>query len=238
MNREPPLPPELWARTPPEVQVYIHALEARVVALEATVQRLEAVVQHLAATIQQLQEQVRQDSRTSSRPPSSDPPQAGSKRPHREPSGRRPGGQPGHEGQSRSLMCTEAVAVMLPVKPERCRRCQYPWCGEDPQPQRHQVTEIPPMKPVVTEYRLYRLVCQVCGEATRAEWPAGVAPGGFGPRVQAITARCTGAYHRSKRTTQRVLEELFGVSMGWGTVANLEPATGQALTTPVVETRA
>jgi transposase len=78
----------------------------------------------------------------------------------------------------------------------------------------------------------------VCGEATRAEVPAGVPAGGFGPRVQAITALCTGAYHLSKRTTQTVLADLFGVSMGLGTVANLEQATAQVLAEPVAEARA
>ena len=38
--------------------------------------------------------------------------------------------------------------------------------------------------------------------------------GGFGPRVQAIAALCTAAAHWSKRTTQRALEDLFGVQMG------------------------
>ena len=71
----------------------------------------------------------------------------------------------------------EAVDVVLPVKPMCCRRCQHPLQGEDPQPQRHQVTEIPPVKPVVTEYQLHRLVCPACGEATRAEVPAGVPTG-------------------------------------------------------------
>jgi transposase len=100
------------------------------------------------------------------------------------------------------------------VKPERCLRCQPPLAGEDPVPQRHQVTDIPPVKPVVTEYQLHQLVCPVCGDVSRAELPAGVPTGGFGPRVQAITALCTGAYHLSKRTTQSVLEDLFGVSNG------------------------
>jgi transposase len=59
--------------------------------------------------------------------------------------------------------------------------------------------------------------------------------GGCGPRAQAITALCTGAYHLSKRTTQRVLEDLFGVSMGLGPVANLEQATAQALAEPVAK---
>ena len=56
------------------------------------------------------------------------------------------------------------------------------------------------MQPVVTEYQLHRLVCPAGGAATRVELPAGMPAGGFGPRVQAITALCTGAYHLSKRT--------------------------------------
>jgi transposase len=219
-----PLPPEIWERIPPEAQAYIRALESRVAALEATVQ--------------QLREQVQRTSRTSSRPPSSDPPQALGKRPRREPTGRRPGGQPGHEGQARALVPVEEVDVVVPVKPERCHHCQHPLQGEEPHPQRHQVTEIPPMKPVVTEYQLHHLVCPACGEETRAEVPAGVPTGGFGPRVQAITALCTGAYHLSKRTTQRALEDMFGVQMGLGTIANLEHATVPAVAEPVAEARA
>src|SRR5688572_29486253 len=231
MDTKSPLPPEVWERTPVEAQEYIHALEARIAMLEAIVQRLQATVQHLT-------ERLQQDSQTSSRPPSSDPPQATGKRPRREPSGRRPGGQPGHEGQARVLVPVEQVEVVIPVKPERCPRCQHPLGGEDLQPQRHQVTEIPPVRPVITEYQLHRLVCAVCGEVTRAEVPAGVATGGFGPRVQAIAALCTGAYHLSKRTTQSVLEDLFGLSMSLGTVANLEHATVQAVAAPVAEARA
>jgi hypothetical protein len=76
MTSERPFSPELWDQTPAAVQDYIHALEARVTALEAIVQRLEATVQHVP-------ERLPQDSRTSSRPPSSDPPQATAKRPRR-----------------------------------------------------------------------------------------------------------------------------------------------------------
>ena len=223
MNANLPFPQELWEQTPVEVQAYLRALEARVVALEASVPHLT--------------ERLQQDSRTSSRPPSSDPPQATAKRPRHEPSGRRPGGQPGHEGQARALVPATAVDVVRPVKPERCQRCQHPLHGEDPQPERHQVTEIPPVPPVVTEYQGQRVLCPACGEAPRAALPAGVPMGGFGPRVQAIAALCTGAYHLSKRTTQQVLEDLFGVAMGLGTIANLEQATVQAGATPGAEAR-
>jgi transposase len=231
MDTKLPLPPEVWERTPIEAQEYIRGLEARVAVLEAMVQRLQVTIQHLT-------EQLQQDSRTSSRPPSSDPPQASAKRPRREPGGRRPGGQPGHEGQARALVPVDHVDVVIPVKPEWCPRCQHPLHGEDPQPQRHQVAEIPPMRPVITEYQLHRLVCPACGEATRPAIPPGVPTGGFGPRVQAVAALCTGAYHLSKRTTQSVLEDLFGLPLSLGTIANLEQATVRAVAEPVAAARA
>jgi transposase len=230
MTAQRPFSQALWDQTPAAVQDYLQGLEARVAALEEAVQRLEAMVR-------QLREHVQQDSRTSSRPPSSDSPQAMAKRPRRDPTGRRPGGQPGHEGHTRALVPVEEVDVVVPVTPERCRHCQHPLQGEDLQPQRHQVTEIPPVKPVVTEYQWHQVVCPACGEATRAVLPAGVPTGGFGPRLQATTALCTGGYHLSKRATQSLLDDLFGVELGLGTIANLEQATTAAVAEPVAEAR-
>jgi hypothetical protein len=81
------------------------------------------------------------------------------------------------------LVPIEQVDVLISVRLERCTRCQFPMHGEDGQTQRHYVTKIPAVKPRVTEYQLHRLVCGVCGAATRAELPVGVLIGGFGPRV-------------------------------------------------------
>ena len=155
MNTTPPFPPELWEQTPLAVREYIRTLEARVAELEAMVQRLL--------------ERLQQDSQNSSRPPSSDPPQALAQRARRGPSGRKRGGQPGHPGQTRALVPIEEVDTVVPGKPQQCQRCQHPLQGEDPQPYRHQVTEVPPIKPVVTEYQLHQLRCPVCGMPTRAE---------------------------------------------------------------------
>ena len=131
----------------------------------------------------------------------------------------------------------ERVAVVIPVKPARCSRGQHPWPGEDGQPQRQQVTEIPPVKPSVTEYQRQRLVCPVGGETTGAQWPVGVPSGEFGPRGQAVTAWCTGAYHLSKRPTQRVRADLVGMASSLGTLARLEQSTAQAVAEPVAEAR-
>ena len=223
------LSPDIWERTPPEVQAYIRALELRLSALEARVQALQ---QENRA----LQERLKQNSRNSSRPPSSDPPQ--SPRPPRPRSGRRRGGQPGHPGYTRPLIPVEEVDEVVVLKPDLCGGCQEPLWGDDPTPFRHQVIEIPPIQPMVTEYQWHQLVCPACGETTRAPWPEGVPSGTYGPRVHATVALCTGSYRLSKRTTQQVMDDLFGVPMSVGTISQSEKLTTEVLAEPVEEARA
>jgi transposase len=231
MDTHPILPPALWDRTPPEVQVYIRALEARLAALE----ELETRLQSLQAQVRMLEEQLNQTSRNSSRPPSSDPP--GSPRPKRRAGQRRRGGQPGHRGHSRSLLPIEEVTEVVPLKPERCAGCQTPLRGDDPSPFRHQVIEIPPIRPVVTEYQWHQLVCPACGETTRAPWPDGVPSGTYGARVHATVALCTGSYRLSKRTTAEVMADLFGVPMSVGMISESEKLTTTVVAEPVQEAR-
>jgi len=226
METPPAFPHEVWERTPSEAQAYIRALEARVEALEAMVQALQ---EHNRA----LQEQLNQTSRNSSRPPSSDPPQHA--RPRRPRSKRRRGGQPGHPGHTRTLLPVEEVNAVVVLKPEACPQCHAPLSGDDPTPWRHQVIEIPPITPVVTEYQWHQLVCAACGEVTRASWPTGVPSGTYGPRVQATVALYTGAYRLSKRTTQQMMDDVFGVPVSVGTISQLEQATTAAVAAPVEE---
>src|SRR2546426_10751676 len=211
----------IWERTPPEAQAYIEALEARVTAL--------------VAMVQALQEQLHQTSRNSSRPPSSDPPLP--KHPHPPRGQRQRGGQPGHPGSTRTLPPGEEVDEVVVIKPAQCPHCQAPLSGDDPPPWRHQVIELPPIKPVVTAYQWHQLACPACGATTRAPWPAGVPSGTYGPRVQATVALCTGAYRLSKRTTQQVMDEVFGVPLSVGTISPLEQATTEAIAAPVEEAR-
>ena len=228
METLPALRHEVWAWTPPEAQAYIRALEARV-------ETLTSMVHALQEQVGTLQEQLHQTSRNSSRPPSSDPPQP--HRPHRPRGQRRRGGQSGHPGATRTLIPVEEVDEVVVIKPAQCTHCQAPFSGDDPRPWRHQVIEIPPIKPIVTEYQWHQLACPGCGATTRAPWPAGVPSGTYGPRVHATVALCTGAYRLSKRTTQQVMEEVFGVPMSVGTISPLERATTAAVAAPVEEAR-
>src|SRR5499426_1854264 len=228
METLPALRHEVWAWTPPEAQAYIRALEARV-------ETLTSMVHALQEQVGTLQEQLHQTSRNSSRPPSSDPPQP--QRPHRPRGQRRRGGQPGHPGHTRTLVPVDEVDEVVVIKPAQCTHCQAPLAGDDPTPFRHQVIEIPPIKPIVTEYHWHQLACPACGATTRAPWPAGVPSGTYGPRVQATVALCTGAYRLSKRTTQQAMAEVFGVPMSVGTISPLEQAPTEAVAAPVEEAR-
>jgi transposase len=228
MDTPPTLPHEVWERTPPEAQAYMRALEARV-------ETLAFMVHTLQEQVRTLQEQLNQTSRNSSRPPSSDAPQHA--RPRRLRSHRRRGGQPGHPGHTHTLISVDEVDEVVAIKPEQCLHCQAPLSGDDPKPWRHQVIELPPIKPVVTEYQWHQLVCAASGEVTRAPWPEGVPSGTYGPRVQATVALYTGSYRLSKRTTQQMMDEVFGVPLSVGTISQLEQATTEVLAAPVEEAR-
>jgi transposase len=189
----------------------------------------------LARRVATLEARLAPTSQTSSRPPSSDPP--GTPRPRRPASGRRPGGQPGHPGHSRPLLPVEHVQAVVPVKPPRCGRCGARLRGVDPAPQRHQVTEVPPVTPRVTEYQLHTLACR-CGATTAAALPPGVPAGAFGPRLQALVAVCTGLYRLSRRTTVGLCADLFGVDLALGSVTACERAASQAVAGPVAAAHA
>ena len=146
---------------------------------------------------------------------------------------RRRGAQPGHKGRHRQLLPAEQVTHIQSQLPSHCARCQLPLRGLDPAPLRHQVVEIPPIHPLVTEYRCHRLRCAACGFFTRAALPADVSSSCFGPRLCALVALCTGAYRMSKRSLEQFLRDVLGVKLCLGTVCALEQRVSHALQTPM-----
>jgi transposase len=181
----------------------------------------------------ELKTRLKQDSTNSSKPPSSDPPTT-KPVPRTEPSGRKRGGQPGHDKHERTLVPPERLTGIEVVKPESCLACCRPLSGDDPEPYRHQVFDLPKVTPTVHEYQLHTLPC-ACGHFTRAQLPDGVPDGQFGPRLQAMVAVATGAYRMSKRTVQEMLSDWFGVELSLGSIANLEQATSAVLQEPVAQ---
>ena len=131
----------------------------------------------------------------------------------------------------------EKVSESFDIRPEMCRCCSTVLMGDDLDPWRHQVAELPPIEPTVVEYRLHRLMCPNCGTKTCGQLPAGVPRGAFGPRLQAVLSLLAGAYRLGKRPIQSLAADLFGLTISTGIVCKLERATSDSLETPVEELR-
>lgn len=207
--------------------------EARVV-IGIVIDGLERQVIELKQQVQDLKARVDQNSTNSSKPPSTDP--IGLKRKPPTPPSRRPrGGQNGHPRRTRALVPPDRVASITDCKPVECRRCSHPLSGEDAEPRRHQVAELPPIEPVVHEYRLHRLCCPRCKAVTRGVLPEGVPKTSFGPRLHAALSVLSGAYRLSKRQVMQLCSDLLGLRISLGMIAKLERITADVLERPVAE---
>lgn len=207
----------------------------RVIAeLRALVAQQAQTIAQQALRIADLEEKVRKDSSNSSKPPSSDGP-AKKAYPPKKPSGRKRGGQPGHKKHARTLLSVETARTVTDVKPPSCAQCGTALTGDDPCPVRHQVVDLPPIAPLVDEWRLHALACDVCGEMTTAELPAGVPSLGYGPGVDAMVGQLAGEMRTSKRTTAETMTQVFGVPMSTGAVIDAQTRVSAALAAPCVE---
>jgi len=204
------------------------------IAVRQLVLTLLGTVEHLQHRVAELEERVNQNSQNSSKPPSSDPPNA-PPRPPRPSSGRKVGGQPGHSGHTRPLKPLSQVQTVINLRPTTCAECGALLLGDDPEPQRHQVTELPRIEPQVTEYRRHTLTCLVCGAATPGACPSDMPIGDFGPRLQATTGYLSGRMGMSQRDITETLEAVFHTDIGLGSVPALETAVSECLAQPVAD---
>ncbi len=207
-----------WNATPQSVKTVVVALQHQARLLEirfaayeqklAALEAKDAEIESLKTEVAALRERLGQNSTNSSLPPSSDTAQH--RRPsRREPSGKKQGGQLGHQGAERSLKPAAEVDRVIDWRPLRCRQCGGRWQGDDPQPARHQVTEIPKAQAQVTEYRRPALCCEAGGTKTEAPWGEEVPAGSFGARLQASVAYLSGRLERSLCALMPELPALF-----------------------------
>jgi Family of unknown function (DUF6444) len=163
--------------------------------MDEQITRLEKRVEAQEQRIAELERKSRRSSRNSSQPPSQDPPGAAPRR-GKDPSGRKQGAQPGHEGKGRPLLPAWEVDELVEHWPSEL------WCGHvfadcelvaDGDPARHQVEELPPIQVVVTEQRCQPVRCPECGARPRGELPVGVGASAFGAAPSRRDRRVVGA---------------------------------------------
>ncbi len=217
--------------------IYDQGREVVVAVLVALSERMaaqDAQIARLAARVEELDRRLKRNSRNSSTPPSQDPPGAPERK--RAPSaGRSQGAQPGHLGHGRPLEPIESVDEVIHHWPERCG-CghRFSEAEREPvgEPARHQVAELPPITILLIEHRLHRLRCPDCGVTARAELPADVPGGAFGPRLEAAVATLSVRNRVSRRDAAELVAELFGARIATGTIDAILKRTGVALQAP------
>lgn len=174
------------------------------------------------------------NSSNSHKPPSSDLPKQRKTQSLREPSGKKPGGQPGHKGTT--LKMSDNPDVVVKHQHNFCT-C----CGEDLSSYHHrfigrrQVIDIPEIKPTVTEHHLFDVQCR-CGHHNRASYPEGIAtPVSYGPNVQSLVSYLSVRQYMPVERITELLSSVFRLPLSTGGVSYLlEKMKQKAL--PVYET--
>jgi transposase len=164
------------------------------------------------------------------------PPRSGSALPQgpaKKPTGKQPGGQPGHPPHLKVLLPPERVQRTITYLPRTCAHCQRPLPKEpgrnDPPPVRHQVAELPELAAEITEYQGHARTCPDCGQLTRATIPEEIRAHSVGPRLTAALSYFAGCHGVSKRGIEEISEALFQAPLALGTIANLEQEMSAAL---------
>jgi transposase len=189
-----------------------------IVGMRVELDSLRAENSALKLRVADLEAQLRTNSQNSSKPPSSDGPNAPAPRSLRRPSKRKPGGQQGHRGQT--LEQVSDPDVVIRHEPTCCRGCGSDLTGAaEVDCSRRQVFDIPPIKVHVTEHQIISRRCP-CGKTTTGRAPAQAgAPVQYGPVMCAVIIYLFMGQFLSKKRTAQAISELFGIPVSDGTVA-------------------
>ena len=179
-------------------------------------------IAQLEARIAELERQLGLNSGNSGKPPSSDglkkkPVRVSSLR---ERSGKKPGGQKGHPGET--LRQSESVDATINHFPKACAGC-----GEalsEAMATDHiarQVFDLPEPQPIiVTEHRAHSCRCAACGTQTRADFPPDVkAPVQYGARIAGIVVYLLHGQFLPEKRLAALMADLFGVQLSTATIA-------------------
>jgi transposase len=181
--------------------------------------QLQERIDALEVENKRLQDRLNLDSHNSSFPPSSDKGrQQKATRSLRQPSGRKPGGQHGHDGATLKQVETPDHVVAHPVS--ACAGC-----GQDLSAvpvtavEKRQVFELPPLKLEATEHQAALKICPQCAQETRGRFPLDVRqPVQYGPRVKGFLVYLHHEQLVPYERTTALVEDLLGQPVSQGTL--------------------
>jgi transposase len=193
---------------------------------------LQEIINQLSEQVKRLQEQIAKDSHNSSLPPSSDRfARQSTSRSLRTRSGKKAGGQPGHQGHTLEMSAIPDEIVQVPPVIQ-CQHCQSDLSEVASKTvERRQVIDVPPPAPLhVTQYEGQWKQCPHCQGYTSSMFPAGVsAPVQYGPRIGAMAVYLMVQQLLPRGRTVEVLSDVVGVQMSEGTLTTLIKRTAHLL---------
>ena len=206
------------------------AVIALVEHLLATIAQQQKATAELTARVQHLENQRATTSHNSSKPPASDG-FAKKTKSRREKSGKKPGGQPGHPG--RTLCQVPDPHHTVSHLPQRCPCCETALADVPAtQVEARQVFEIPLSPIEVTEHQVGTKECPRCGCVARGEFPAWVTqPVQYGPRLSSVLVYLVTYQLIPRKRTQELMQDLFGATVGGGTLATVIARCAHGLAT-------
>jgi transposase len=164
--------------------------------------------------------QTKKNSGNSSIPPSHDPHRPRRTESLREKTGRKPGGQPGHEGSC--LEISDSPTEIVVHSPNYCTCCGNDLSGVASDfIGKRQVVDIPPVVPVVTEHQVYGRLCS-CGHFTESAYPAEAHSAVcYGSNIQALTAYLHARQYLPFERMCELYRDIFGLSVSSGSLVNM-----------------
>jgi transposase len=192
------------------------------------IERLEGEVAELRVEVAELKRRLSQNSRNSSRPPSSDGLAKPPVKSLRRPSGRKPGGQQGHPGgHLQQVAVPDRVVDHVPLV---CAGCHGDLAGGvDIGHRVRQVFDLPQIHLKVTEHRALTRRCG-CGHETPAQFPEAVnAPAVYGPRVRALGIYLVGYQHLPYARAAALMSDWLGAPVSTGTLVAFITAGAESL---------
>jgi transposase len=191
--------------------------------LEAKLAKTEELLRIALEEIQKLKEQLNQNSKNSSKPPSTDQ-KSNTDGPNYKKN------RKGRPGKTRIPFPKERVNRHVLCSQENC-----PHCGSSSiqlsnhSPEVLQQAELPDAPAIVTEYTLLKYGCSTCGKNSVACLPEGVPDSAFGPKLMGLLATLTGVFHLAKREATQLIKDLYGIDIGIGSMPNIEERVAKAL---------
>ena len=197
---------------------------------------LTATIAELNQTIQELKEQLNKNSKNSSKPPSSD----GFKKPApkslRKPSGKKVGGQNGHQGTRLSVI-TAPDELVTPM-PSACEGCpHYQICKGTAciAEKRHVIDAVVTVN--VTEHQALELpICMLYGDTRRGAFPSDVkAAVQYGENLQALAVALNTVGAVSIKRTHEILSGVFNIPIATGTISSMVKRCADSLSETVAK---